>query len=151
LTLKKWLVSVGILGAVAAVALPAALAAGGAQTIAAAPTLPVGVRVGHAHTLAGCTGYGEVWRLPLVRGDHLTLDYGSKDGNGVQVLVFDPSATDNSSSQSELLDTAWTQYKDDITYDAKKTGRFTIVMRTYFPCQKTLYYYMTAHVRHAAK
>jgi hypothetical protein len=149
--LKKLpLVASGI-GLLAALVVPSALASGGAQTIAAAPTLPVGVRVGHAYTLPGCTGYGEIWRLGLARGDQLVLDYGSKDRNGVQILLLDPKATDNSNSDTEVLTTGWTTYRDDIAYDATKTGRYTIIVKTYYPCQNTIWYFMTAHVRHAAK
>jgi hypothetical protein len=131
--------------------LPDALAAGGGQTIAGAPTLPVGVRVGHAYTLPGCSGYGEIWRINLLRGDRLRLDYGSKDGNPVQVLLLDAKATDASNSQSDVIETGWTTYRDDIVYAAPQTGRYSIVVRTNYPCQKTIWYYMTAHVQHAAK
>jgi hypothetical protein len=148
---KKLLLSLGTLGAAAALVIPAALAAGGAQTIAAAPTLPVGVKVGHAYTLPGCTGYGEIWRLNLLKGDHLTLAYGSKDGNQVEVLLLDPKATDNSNSDSEVLASAWTQFRDDLTFNATKSGKYTLIVRTNYPCQKSLYYFMRATVQHATK
>ena len=79
----------------ASVVLPNALGAGGGKTIASAPTLRVGVRVGDSHKLPGCSnsfttsGYGEIWRIPLRRGDQLRLVYGSKDSNPVQITQRD--------------------------------------------------------------
>jgi len=146
--------SVASFGALAALALPVALGAGGAQTIAAAPTLPIGVRVGHAYTLKACEWYAEIWSIKLVRGDRLLVNYGSKDGNPVQILVLDSSVTNPANYQSGgetgVLAQASTTYKDDLAFKPTKSGRYPILVHTVFPCQKTLYYTMTAHVRHAA-
>jgi hypothetical protein len=148
--LRKLVLSVAGLGVLATLVMPAALGAGGGQTIASAPTLPLGLRVGHAYKLAGCSGYGEIWRINLVRGDHLRLDYGSKNGQPVQVLVLAPSSTDQSADLGVLAQT-WTAYRDDLVLDATKAGRYSIVLRTLNPCETSLWYVVTAHVTHAAK
>jgi hypothetical protein len=141
----------------ASVVLPNALGAGGGKTIASAPTLRVGVRVGDSHKLPGCSnsfttsGYGEIWRIPLRRGDQLRLVYGSKDSNPVQILLLDPAATDENTTAADVLDQAWTYQQDDIAYTATKAGRYSILVRTFYGCQNGLAYYLTAQVRHAAK
>jgi hypothetical protein len=144
------------LGVLAALVLPVALGAGGGQTIAGAPILPIGLRVGHAHALTGCEWYGEIWRIKLVRGDRLRLAYGSKDGNPVQILLFKPSITDlanieSSVGQAGVLAESSTTFKDDLAFNATKAGLYTILMHTNYPCQKAIWYYVTAHVQHAAK
>src|SRR5581483_683124 len=87
--LKNLLLAMGSLSVFAAAAVPAALGAG-----AGAPNIPVGVRVGHAYKLKKCSGYGEIWRINLTRGDRLQLDYGSKSGLPVQVVLYPPATTD---------------------------------------------------------
>ena len=144
------MLSVAGLGVFATLVLPAALGGGGGTTIASAPTLPLGLRVGHAYKLAGCSGYGEIWRISLARGDHLRLDYGSKNGQPVQVLVLAPSVTDETADLGVLAE-AWTSYRDDLVFDATKAGRYSIVLRTFYACETSLWYVVTAHVTHAAK
>jgi hypothetical protein len=154
--LKGLLFSLASLGILALVVLPNALGAGGGKTIAGAPTLRVGVRVGDSHKLPGCansfttSGYGEIWRIPLRRGDQLQLVYGSKDSNPVQILLLDPAATDKNTTSSDVLDQAWTYQQDDIAYTATKTGRYSILVRTFYGCQNGLSYYLTAKVHHPA-
>jgi hypothetical protein len=149
---RKLVLSVASLGVLAALALPVALGAGGGQTIASAPTLPIGVRVGHAYTLKGCEWYGEIWRIKLARGDRLRLNYGSKNGQPVQILVVDPSITDQSpdAQGSGVLAESSTIYRDDLALVATKAGRYSIVLHTNFPCQPSIWYWLTAHVQHAA-
>jgi hypothetical protein len=155
--LKRLQFLLASLGVLAAVLLPNALGGGGGTTIAGAPTLRVGVRVGDAHKLPGCpntfttSDYGEIWRIPLRRGDQLRLDYGSTDRNPVQVLLLDPGATDSHTSGSDVLDQAWTTYQDEIVYTATKAGRYSILVRNFYGCQKGLSYYLKAQVHHTAK
>jgi hypothetical protein len=150
---RKLVLSVASLGVLAALVLPIALGAGGGQTIAGAPTLPIGVRVGHSYTLTGCEWYAEIWRIKLARGDRLRVSYGSKNGQPVQILVLDPSSTDQSGyeSGSGVLAESSTIYRDDLALDATKAGRYSIVLHTNFPCQKSIWYYLTARVQHAAR
>ena len=146
------MLSVASLGVLAALVLPVAFGAGGSQTIAGAPTLPIGVRVGHAYTLTGCEWYAEIWRIKLARGDRLRLNYGSKNGQPVQILVLDPSSNDQSGFEAGtgVLAESSTIYRDDLVLGATKAGRYSIVLHTNFPCQTSIWYYLTAHVQHAA-
>jgi len=144
--LRKLVLVVTALGALGAG--PAALAAGGGVNISGAPTLPLGVKVGHSHTLSVCGGYAEFWRINLARGDQLRMTYGSKSGQPVQILVLAPSITDSTVDHSGALDEAETFSQDELDYSAPKAGRYTVELHTIFPCQPSIWYYLTAHVQH---
>ncbi len=148
--LRKLIVVVASACAVAAFG-PAAFGAGGATDIAGAPTLPIGVKVGHAHTLSACGGYAEFWRVKLAKGDQLRIDYGSKSGQAVQILVLDPSITDQTVDHAGALTQAYTYSRDEIDWNASRAGRYTIELHTIFPCQPSIWYFLTAHLKHATR
>src|SRR5579862_8586104 len=146
--MKKLMLLATGFGGLVSVLLPVALGAGGGQSIAAAPTLPVGVTVGHAEVLSSCSGYGEFWRIKLSRGDQLRLDYGSKSGQPVQIALYTPTTTDANIDNASPLDEASTTYKDEVVYKATASGRYVVLLHTIYACQKSIYYYLTAHVVH---
>jgi len=133
-----------------AVLAPAALGAGGSANIATAPTLPLGAKVGHAHTLSACGGYAEFWRIKLAKGDQLQITYGSKSGQGVQILVLAPSITDSTVDNAAALTEAYTYSQDQIDWSAASAGRYTIELHTIFPCQPSIWYYLSARIKHPA-
>ena len=145
-----------------ALAAGAALANGG-SSIANAPELPIGKRVQGGGTSndspPGPTGggwngccYGEFWRITLNRADHLRVDVGSLNGNGVEVGIYDPSVKEYTWNQQRGIPLAYvgTARKDELRYIATKAARFTMyVVNDCEACgQPSLAYELTAYVQH---
>lgn len=158
--MRKFVLAIGVLGGLALSAV--ALGNGGA-TIASAPNLPVGRQVTGGGTTntspTGPTGggwngccYGEFWRVPLRRGDHLRIDYGSLNDLNAEIGLYDPSITDYTyeDRRGDTLAYGETSSKAQIRYVAPKPGRFLMyVVNDCGACgEPNLAYELTAYVQH---
>lgn len=124
-----------------------ALADGGSN-IASAPELPLGQQV-QGGTTDGCK-QEEFWRITLLRGDRVTLDYGSLNGETIVLAIYSPSTTDytfDGDSPIGSLANSGTARKAELRYVAPAPGRYVLVFRT-AACGVAMAYEMTGYVRH---
>jgi hypothetical protein len=125
----------------------------GGHDIASAPELPLGQAVQGGGGPLGCGTsddryYMEFWRLTLTRADHVRLDYGSTDGHLVNIYLLDPAVTDYTLNQSGTLVDRATETKDELTYIAPKSGRFTVLVTNSRGRCTAMAYILTAYVQH---
>jgi hypothetical protein len=127
--------------------------AGGGKSLASAPVMPIGKQVtGGGKTVGSratgaCSGYGEYWRLPAVKGDHVEIAFGSRNGQPVKVAVWDPTVTAKAMGFTPEVTENDTFYKDVVDFVATKTGKYTVVVLTSFICQPSLAYTLTATLK----
>ena len=148
---KIVLVVIGF-GVLAAFGAGAALAKGGGD-VASAPLLPVGKQVSGGGKIKGsqasgsCSGYGEFWRLAAAKGDRVNLAYGTANGLPVKIVVMDPSVNDRNFNVTPAVAANLTYDSDSLAFVAKKSGRYTVVLYTSYPCQPKLAYTLTATLK----
>jgi hypothetical protein len=136
-----------------ALVLPAIGLARGGKDVASAPELPLARQVSGGGKIVGsqssgsCSGYAEFWRLAVVKGDSVKLAYGTTDGLPVKIEVLDPSINDKNFTESGVVAYSSTYYKDVVLFVAQKSGRYTVVMFTNYPCQPRLAYTLTATIQ----
>lgn len=141
--IRRLLLAVPISLAFASVAL-----GGGGPDIARAPELPIGSQVdGGGPCGSDCSKYREFWRVALSRSDHLTLDFGSTNGNSVYICLLSPTVTDYTFDQANCLDgdgNDSTSGKTQWRYVASAPGRYTLDIWSF----RDISYIATAYVRH---
>jgi hypothetical protein len=123
--------------------------ADGGSSIANAPELPIGQQV-QGGTTDGCKNE-EFWRLTLLRGDHVRLDYGSLNGETIVLAIYAPSTTDytfDGDSPIGSLASSGTSRKAELRYIAPAPGRYVLLFRTAECGGVAMAYEMTGYVRH---
>lgn len=110
-------------GALLAVASAVASSVAGGASIAAAPALPVEVRVVNATRLP------EYWRLDLGLADQLVVDIGSTDRKySAEVCVLDPDVNDYSSEGTPCRAMTSTNTKRQLRFVAPAAGNWIVVV-----------------------
>jgi formylmethanofuran dehydrogenase subunit E len=102
------------------VLVPTALAAGG-TSIASAPELPIGTTV-----TGGASAHSEFWRVTLVAGDKLTINFQPVNGGEVYLYVFRPSVTDSSLGDSSDVASGSTSGQSQFTWTATGQGAWIL-------------------------
>jgi hypothetical protein len=135
-----------ILGTVALLCAATATAAGG-DTIATAPTLPLGKKItgGAACCSEGYNHRKEFWRVTLQRGDRLKVDFGTTNGDLAALCVLDPSVTDFTLAKAGCLAIGLTYHKDQFSFGAPVDG--TYILEVLANTEEDLAYLMTASIR----
>ena len=149
---RRWLMLALVavaMGVAAAVAL-----AGGGQSIASAPALPIGQNVVGGGT-EGCPSNGtkvcEFWRIPLGHADHLIFDYSSTNGNGVTLCLLAPTVTDYTISDAGCVANDYTDGKHEMNFSSPSAGNWTLEVwsQNCGNCGPIpLGYELTAYVKH---
>jgi hypothetical protein len=111
--------------------LPPSGSAGGGSSIAAAPQLPLNVQVtGGAKQDCRNFPYAgtEYWRVKLTPGAALVLDYGSVNGQGVNIRVYRPDVTDYTIAHADTSAADSTTAKDELRFRANVAGSWLVVV-----------------------
>jgi hypothetical protein len=139
---------------------PSAALANGAETIAAAPQMPIGQPVSSGWSEQKGVdggGYGEWWRVQMGAGDKLTIDaevVSTGCGNEkpiTELRMYAPSVTDYTLN-GETEPAAKTELDEpnphgELTFVAPLTGDWSILVTDGGACS-TLSYNFTAHLQH---
>ena len=108
--------------------LTAALA-GGAPTIAAAPSIPLAQE--QVHAAVGI----DFWRVNLREGDRLTLQYApQKQGNWIEVCLYGPAVTDANVATERCAAGSQSSRENFLRLTARPAGTWTIAVRPYPGC-----------------
>jgi hypothetical protein len=129
--------------------------AGGGKTIKDAPTLSFGVQY-FGNTQNGSEDdpgrYYEFWRLPLIAGDTVTVDFeNAVDGAGVHEVTIYPAATTDYNLSSAKY-TYWYMPQNqhgEAVYRAPSTGTYPLVFDGYRSSLGA--YDFTAYVKHEVR
>lgn len=126
---------------------PTALSAGGSPTIASAQPVPLNARVTGGAKM-GCDVWPysgtEYWRVHLTGGAALVVDYGSLNGEGVQILIYRPDITDYTIGKADSSASGSTAGKDELRFRANVPGDWLIMLRG--GCNQEYGYEMTVRV-----
>ena len=121
-----------LLIALATAAVASAATRNGGNSIANAPTLTVNHQVSGGGTMNDCwdrTNSGaEFWRIPLVAGTVLVVDYGSVNGQEVEVNILHPNETDYTLDQGNSVANGGTGGKDELRFRPNINGSWILVV-----------------------
>jgi hypothetical protein len=120
----------------------------GMKSIAGAPILPIGrPLVSGAQTDKPTTG--EFWRVPLVAGDRLTINYQPVNVGRVSLEILRPTVTDYTLANAGSVAYDQASGKSTFSWTATRTGRWLLEVSC--DCSSVLGYQLTAYVKHKPK
>jgi hypothetical protein len=114
------LAGISIVGFIAGLVVTGLAVAGGGDSIASAPDVPLG-----ASQVASRDGI-DYWRVNLNTGDLLVVDLGSVDGDRVGLCLWRPEVTNYTSATTQCKAYVFTAGKTELTFKAGPSGKWSL-------------------------
>ncbi len=118
--MRRLLAGISIMGLIAGLVVTGLAVAGGGDSIASAPDVPLGVS-----QVASRDGI-DYWRVNVNTGDLLIVDFGSVDGDPVALCLWQPAVSDYTSATTRCERFIFTTRKAELTFRPGPSGKWIL-------------------------